>query len=175
MKIAIIGTHSTGKTTLLNELKKYIELPIITEIARKFSRDITDDPTMEMMRQSNIFCAQLMQEIKYNNGFLSDRSTIDNAAYMILALQKYGHQIPLKQYIYITKCIKKAIEHGQDQYDYLFYIPVEFDAIDDGFRNMDEVERENINFIIKMSKPFKTIEITGTVEERVNKVLEYIL
>lgn len=173
MKIAIIGTHSTGKTTLLNELKNHIDLPIITEVARDFPRCTINDPVTEMGRQISIFNAQLLAEMNHFNGFLSDRSTIDNAAYMILSLQKYSNDIPLNDYINVLVSIEFAIDHGEE-YDYLFYIPIEFPLVNDGFRDMDEIERVNIDFIINKIKP-KIIKITGTVEERVNKVLEYIL
>jgi len=171
MKIAIIGTHSTGKTTLVNELKKHIDLPIISEVARNFPRDITDNPINEMNRQMNIFRLQLSEELRHKI-FISDRSTIDNAAYMIDALQKYGYYISKKLFVDVIGCINIAIENI-DRYDYLFYIPIEFDCVDDGFRNTDEVERENIDMIINKLVPNKIV-ITGTIEERVKKVLEII-
>ncbi len=174
MKIAIIGTHSTGKTTLLNELKKHFkDLPFITEVARNFPRDITDNPIKEMERQLSIFEAQLTQEVLFENGFISDRSTIDNAAYMSLALRKYNKYLPFRNYIVTVNNIGVAINHG-DYYDYLFYIPIEFPVVDDGFRCLDEEERLAIDYIIKMLKPPKTIKIIGTVKERVNKVLEVL-
>jgi len=172
MKIAIIGTHSVGKTTLVNELKKYIDLPVISEIARDFPRDIIDNPTNEMIRQMNIFESQIYAEFCYYENFISDRSTIDNAAYMIDALQKYGYNIPKKLFVNVVKHINKAINNS-DYYDYLFYIPIEIPCVDDGFRNTDEVERKNIDIIIK-SLLKNRIEITGTVKERVEKVLEII-
>lgn len=173
MKLAIMGTHSTGKTTLVNELKKHIDLPIISEVARSFPRDITDNPINEMNRQMNIFDRQLYEEDLNYKGFISDRSTIDNAAYMILALREYGYYIPINVYMDVIKNIKLATNNINKFYDYLFYIPIEFETVDDGFRNIDEVERKNIDMIIKELYDIEYI-ITGTIEERVKKVLEII-
>lgn len=171
MKIAIIGTHSTGKTTLLKALKPHLNLSIITEIARQFPRDITDNPMAEMTRQIDIFRKQFYTEKLYEN-FISDRATVDNAAYMINALKIYGNLISPIMYINVIKNINKAINHAKE-YDYLFYIPIEFDTVDDGFRNTDNDERVLIDMIIKEIMP-ESVMITGTVEERVKKVLEVI-
>ena len=172
MRIAIIGTHSTGKTTLLNELRKHIDLPFITEVARSFPRDITNNPNLEINRQMDIFKAQMTEESRYDF-FISDRSSIDNAAYMIQALQQYGDYLSMEKYLDMIISIEEAIVH-RSEYDYLFYIPIEFDCVDDGFRCTNEHERVRIDYLINKLKP-ETIEIIGTVEERVNKVLEVIL
>lgn len=172
MKIGIVGTHSTGKTTLVNELSKYIDLPIISEVARDFPRDITDNPEREIKRQIDIANGQTLTEGLYNDGFLSDRSSIDNSAYMINALQKYGYYISKELYVDIISRIHMSIENVK-VYDYLFYIPIEFAAVSDGFRDTDEDERKDIDMIINKLLPNKIV-ITGTIGKRANTVLRII-
>ena len=173
MRIAISGTHSVGKTTLVNELKKHLDLNVISEVARDYPRDITDDPEGEMNRQLNIFHSQLEQEMENYMGFISDRSTIDNAAYMIRALKIYGHKLSIRDYLLVVNNINVAL-NTMYSYDYLFYIPIEFPSIYDGFRSTDEVERYEIDVIISELLGDDKIIINGTLEERVKKVLEII-
>lgn len=184
MKVAIIGSHSVGKTTLLNELNKHLNLPVITEVARRFPRDITDDSVKEMKRQINILDEQLFEEMQYDE-FLSDRSTLDNCAYIFWALKKYHKDLTIDYSSYVHNRTIEARQHAEDKYDHLFYIPIEFACVDDGFRNTDENERTFIDRRVnKMwmeamgsrTRPIYKPEyrITGNVKERVNKILEVL-
>lgn len=81
MRIAIIGTHGTGKTTLAKMLSSIFKIPILKELAR--NHDIRNaDPDEYVKIQKDILIEQIASERKYQN-FISDRSTIDNLAYWI--------------------------------------------------------------------------------------------
>ena len=76
---------------------------------------------MEMKRQTDIYHEQLFEEMILD-GFLSDRSTLDNAAYLARAIRKHHKDIGLDQYFYIFDCIREAKKHAET-YDHMFYIP----------------------------------------------------
>jgi len=173
MRIGITGTHGVGKTTLVNELEKYTDHQIIKEIARRYPRGINENPVTEINRQLDIFHAQMEEELNNNIGFVSDRTTIDNAAYMIYTLREYMNDLSLKDIVLVINNIYLAI-NNMSEYDVIFYIPIEFPCEDDGFRDTDEQYRQEIDFIIDTLLMEFRNTITGTVEERVKKVLEIL-
>jgi len=89
MKIAFIGTHGVGKTTLCFELAaalKRLDLSVdlVKEVARgcplPINRETTDDA------QNWILHTQVAREIELTNTFevtVCDRAVIDNYAYMV--------------------------------------------------------------------------------------------
>ncbi len=80
-RIAIIGTHSTGKTTLAKALSKELNIPFIEECAR--NHDVKHASVEEYIKiQKDILTEQISAENKHLD-FISDRSTIDNLAYWI--------------------------------------------------------------------------------------------
>ena len=177
MKVTIIGTHSVGKTTLLKALEPIINLPVITEVARRFPKELIDNPIMEMKRQTDIYHEQLFEEMILDD-FISDRSTLDNAAYMARAMRKHHKDISLNQYLYVFDCIREAKKHAET-YDHMFYVPIEFKVVDDGFRCTDENERKMIDryisswWIQTRGYDFEHY-ITGTISERINKIMKVL-
>lgn len=64
------------------------------------------------------------------------------------------------------------------KYDYIFYTPVEFDIVDDGFRPLDKDYQILIDREIKLLLDFYHIgyyTLTGTVEERIDKIKNIIV
>ena len=88
MKIVLIGSHSTGKTTLLNELKKHLNIPIIQELARaelaRIGKPLNQiAPARRLEVQERILKRHLEVEKKFES-FIADRSVIDILAYVYL-------------------------------------------------------------------------------------------
>src|SRR5688500_18595030 len=80
-RIAIVGSFSTGKTTLAEALAERLDLPLLPEVAREvvelgFNLDKDATPETETL----IFLRQYNNELS-NEQFVGDRSLIDVMAY----------------------------------------------------------------------------------------------
>lgn len=172
-KIALIGSHSTGKTVLVKRLAEITKIPVIEELARDYDMNTLDIYEYKFF-QKQLLLKQIESEmaLKLSNGsFISDRSTIDNMAYFLLKCKEVSTDEEEMRYVEV------AIENALS-YDYIFYIPIEFpmDTSDD-FRFKDELFREQVDEkIVQIIGLFKidAITISGTLEERVSSILEAI-
>jgi len=170
MRIAITGTHGTGKTTLAQVVAERLNLPLITEAARHVARvmGIThagifiQDKALARRFQQAVLREQIRAENNYPGGFVSDRSTLDCCAYwMAYGLEAYPG--------YEEICFSNP-------YDLLVYVPPEIPCRADGFRDTDEALRQLVDEHIKKSlalMPCPTIRVTGSPEERAAAVLEW--
>jgi len=88
VKIAIVGTESTGKTRLVTEIGKYFGVPTIPEFARETAEEmgVSDirgmTPQKTLIFQNIILEKKIKEESKYQT-FIADRSTADNLAYYL--------------------------------------------------------------------------------------------
>lgn len=89
MKIAFIGTHGVGKTTLCFDLASRLKrldigVDIVKEVARGCPLPINKDTTLEA--QAWILHTQISEEIAAGSSYeavVCDRSVLDNYAYMV--------------------------------------------------------------------------------------------
>ena len=92
MKIAFIGTHGVGKTTLCFDLASRLKrldigVDIVKEVARSCPLPINQDTTLEA--QAWILHTQIGQEIASRSQYeavICDRSVLDNYAYLVHAI-----------------------------------------------------------------------------------------
>jgi len=174
-KIAIVGSHSCGKTSLVKALAKRIEIPIIHEIAATFlpgSRAHIDT-------QYKIMRKQIDTEKEYKS-FLSDRSIIDNLAYSTLIYQTD----PAAFKCTYDKCIELAYRHiAFRPYDLLIVVDELLPLRPSAHRNfMEKSEQEFIlNFIrnelngdptMYMGIPY--IRVKGRIGERLKTIMDYL-
>lgn len=102
MKIALIGTHGVGKTTLCFELATRLKkidrgVQLVTEIARECPLPINKDTTLDA--QSWILHTQCAREVaaaQDDDCVVCDRSILDNYAYLVHAV---GRQADLDPWI----------------------------------------------------------------------------
>lgn len=144
MKIAIIGTHSTGKTTLLESLAQHFstqgkEVFILPEYARLCPFPINEETTLEA--QKWILLSQITEENKIlheDKVLLTDRATIDNFAYMY----RIGKSDAIENF---ERC---AVAHMRT-YDFVFKTQkLNLDAKEDGIRTTDLEFRDMIDRLI---------------------------
>ena len=144
MKIAIIGTHSTGKTTLLEHLSAVFkeqgkEVIILPEFARLCPFPINENTTLEA--QKWILLSQITEENKLDHKdkiLLSDRATIDNFAYMY-RIEKSDA---------IENFERCAVAHMRT-YDFVFKTQkLSLAAKEDGIRTTDLEFRDMIDRLI---------------------------
>lgn len=182
MRIAICGTHGTGKTTLARALSERLGVPMIEEVARKVIRNAGFQNTREYIEkagkeqlesiQRNILSRQIATEImtcgSSNGDFVSDRSVFDAVAYT----KAYG----VTGYV-LHEMIGEAVTHALNTYDLLVYVPPVIGLEDDGFRDTSESLRLDVDLYLK--KYIEAYELLGgmvlnieseTLDERVDEV-----
>ncbi len=171
LRIAIVGSFSTGKTTLANVAARALALPLLPEVAREvvelgFKLDKDATPETETL----IFLRQLRNETVHPS-FVGDRSLIDVMAYASWVLE---HQERRKEMALWDACIDIA-EHGlRSQYTHVFYLPVEFGIVPDGLRPLDpefQADIDNRMLDLLDLHDVQHVELRGSVEERLSKLL----
>jgi nicotinamide riboside kinase len=172
-KIALCGSQSVGKSTVINALKQKEELKyyvFIDEIVRKLVREenVKIDKNSTHDSQMRILEEHYKNIWKYRN-FISDRCALDAFVY---ATWDYVHgkftyaEHKIHESVFLD-CIKS--------YDYIFYIPIEFDIVPDGFRNTQkDYQREIDELFVKVIQKYniKSNKLTGTCENRVRQFCE---
>jgi nicotinamide riboside kinase len=148
MKVAIIGAHSTGKTTLLHHLSRHLtELGHTTSILPEYARLCPFPINVEATIDTQLWIQeqQINQEsaIDHSDNFLlCDRATIDNFAYLL----RIARQKNLSEHILAWE--ERAARH-MSTYDVIFKttkLPI--DAVRDGKRSTDEGFRNDIDILI---------------------------
>lgn len=168
LRIGVIGSHGVGKTTLVNEISEQLKLKPITEVARNYDVNSKDKETL-LKVQNLILNHQMLEESTLcNKGFISDRTTIDNLAYFILNTESTRAEL--------GKYLEIAISNI-DNYSHIFYIPIEFPLISDGFRNSNMCFQMKIDDkIIEILNCFniKYHTVSGGLEQRVQTIIKSV-
>ncbi len=169
-RIAISGSHSTGKSTVINALA---QIPSITERftiksevlrdIKKLGININEYGTDETQR---LVMSKFLEYSTIPNTIL-DRCALDGLVYTT--------------YLYEKKQVKKSTQRIAEsifenvRYDMYFYIAPEFDIVPDGVRS------ENFEFRNRVADLFEEyidayklnpIRLTGNVKQRVDQFLE---
>ena len=169
MKI-LLGSHGTGKTTLLKEVSTKFPEYYVTD---GFSRPVIKIGKMlelsnnEKQYAINELSAWAYQNYLTHKNVISTRSIVD----CIIYSQILAPELDIQNLITL-------FEETKDQVERFFYIPVEFDYVADPDRlshelqvKIDGVIKE---FMINRIPKEKVVILTGTVEERLNKISLYL-
>ena len=174
MKIAFTGAQSTGKTTLLKELKRdpdfSLKFDFRDEITRRMQKkglsinESGNDITQLLIMNSHIKNTLI-------DNVIMDRCALDGLVYTDWMYRKGK----IQQWVieYADNVFKMLI----DRYDYIFYLVPEFDIEDDGVRSTDIDFRNEIVILFEQyikAWNIPVIKLTGTVEQRLNKIKETI-
>jgi nicotinamide riboside kinase len=162
MKIAFCGSHGTGKSTLMNELAKlsvFHNYTFIDSISRNLPKGWKDKRS-----QAYVNNRYLYKHLFYRN-FVSARSFYDAWAYSLENVGLTFHFCRFNMGIHLIK------------YDFLFYIPIEFNIIDDNYRPIDteyqkKIDTNLLKLLTYANIPFYTI--TGSVEQRLTQIRDII-
>ena len=140
-KIAFIGTHGVGKTTLCFDLgavlkKRGLHVDMVKEVARLSPLPINRKTSLEA--QTWILTTQIAEEIRsaaHHEVVVCDRSVLDNYAYMVFAA---GRQ----------KWVEPLVDRWMKSYDLLFKVPFAAGAQADGVRDTDEFFMRQIDRLV---------------------------
>ena len=170
MRISISGSHSTGKSTVINALA---QIPSITErftIKNEVLRDIkklginineygTDSTQLLVM-------SKFLEYSTIPNTIL-DRCALDGLVYTTYLYEK--NQVK-KSTLRIAEAIFENV-----RYDLYFYIAPEFNIVPDGVRSENFEFRDRVAELFEeymVSYKLNAIRLTGSVKERVAQFIE---
>jgi nicotinamide riboside kinase len=186
IRVALMGAHGTGKTTLsgalverLNRLGiKAVSLPE----APRLICDRAGDPTFfrrgsnTPLRQDLILLVHLLQEL---NSLLcdvgvviSDRSLLDHWAYTLALFDQELIDEGL------SRIYDSFIADHCRNYDLIFFLPIEFEVVDDGTREGDRdfqsgIQRNMLDLVQKYG--LHVLMTRGSLEERTDFCLGAIM
>ena len=141
MKIAFIGTHGVGKTTLCYDLaallkRQDVHVDIVKEVARLSPLPINRKTSLEA--QTWILMTQVAEEIRSASQHavvVCDRSVLDNYAYLVFAT---GRQ----------RWLEPLVNRWMKSYDLLFKVPFASGVQADGIRDTDEFFMRQIDRLV---------------------------
>ncbi len=154
MKLALIGTHGVGKTTLAYELcsllkKSHHNVELVTEVARQSPFPVNAGTTLE--GQLWILHAQIAAELAAGRRaphVVTDRAVLDNYCYLV---NKFGRQPQLEAWLV----------WWMNSYDVLIGVPpVVAEIPADGFRSEDRAFQQRIHELLLEllnSEPFDAV------------------
>lgn len=171
-RIAIVGSFSTGKTTLAEAAAPKLGLPLLPEVAREIAAQgfkLDKDATVET--ETLIFLRQYYNEM-IHPGFVGDRSLVDVMAYAGWVL---SHQERRREFALWDTCLDIARHHLRSQYTDVFYVPIEFPIVPDGLRPIDPEFQADIDGRLREllhTYDVKYATLSGSVEQRLDALLE---
>jgi nicotinamide riboside kinase len=143
VKLALIGTHGVGKTTIAYEVCSLLKrsgqnVELVSEVARRSPFPVNAATTLQ--GQLWILHAQIAAELDAFRDaphIVCDRSVLDNYCYLV---NKFGRQPHLEQWL----------AWWMESYDLLAGIPPTTEEITpDGFRSEDRAFQRRIHELLK--------------------------
>lgn len=141
MKIAFIGSHGVGKTTLCYDLASRLKrldraVDLVKEVARSCPLPINRETTAEA--QAWILHTQIAHEIAaaaQNEIVICDRSVLDNYAYLV-------HRVGRRP------ALDGLVKEWVGTYDRLFKVPIVEAPTFDGRRDLSQSFQRDIDAVI---------------------------
>jgi nicotinamide riboside kinase len=171
MKIAFVGSFSTGKTTLANLFAKEWDYPLLPEVAREVVQlGFPLDQSATAETETLIFLKQWRAEAVHER-FVADRSIYDVLAYADWVMEHQDGDRKENHLWYESREI--ATLDLRARYDHVFYLPVEFPIVLDGLRPDNpefqaDIDRRVVELLKGADVAFSTL--TGSVAERQEQV-----
>jgi nicotinamide riboside kinase len=141
LKLALIGTHGVGKTTLVYEVAALLKkadqnVELVTEVARRSPFPVNEATTLD--GQLWILHAQIAAEMEAAArapNVICDRAALDNYCYLV---NKFGRQAHLEQWL----------EWWMGTYSLLVCVPPADGIAADGFRSEDLAFQRRIHDLL---------------------------
>jgi deoxyadenosine/deoxycytidine kinase len=175
-KIALCGSHGTGKSTLLQGISKDLDIPVLDNTIRTFYKNIGIDDfdklpaNIRTQCQLNLLLNQIDREdSEGKNGFITDRSVLDYIGYMSVSSDMSGG---------VRGIYEQLIKARLQNYTHFIYIPVEFEATKEHLRadpRSQNVVAEAIEgYLQQWLNKDQYVVVRGAVEERLEQINKYI-
>jgi predicted ATPase len=146
--IGFTGSHGSGKTSLIQYTKeKYGFKFALSGLARRVAETEYDNDLELISKnvlefQTAVISKKIIWERRHKPyGFLTDRTTIDNIAYLVAS----SDGIPTEA---LFKYLHRGMEHAQKTYDMIFIVSPLFDIPPDPGRSSDPGSKLRIHYII---------------------------
>lgn len=175
MKVAVIGSHGTFKTTLVHFLAGVLKakgknVGTIREVTR--ACPYFKGTHGNVMAQNWILLTQAQWEREFQDVYdyvLCDRGLIDNFIYAMEAYEKEQQQIP--------PWLEPFVLHHTTSYHFLFKTPLAPEGlINDGIRSVDREWQKEIDTKLKLyleEKKISYIELPAAEGESQDDIIEY--
>lgn len=177
LRIVFSGSAGIGKSTLINALKKKYDF---FNVQKEPIRGILKDKTKVDFADDDIQLRILNNQRNYlleNSFVMADRSCLDSFSYCEGLRAEGKTNISEDVYKFIEAESKLIMQSCF--VDMIVFPPIEFDLVDDGFRNIDPISQRKMQDVMETNIyewgiNHKVIRPSGSVEERVNFVSMYI-
>lgn len=169
MKI-LLGSHGVGKSTLLQEVQKHFKDYFITD---GFSRPVMriskklDFSKTEIQVSINELTVWAYKNYLAHSNLISTRSIVDCIIYSQILCPNLS-----------VKEMEDLFKETVDQIEWFFYIPIEFEFIQDPER-LDEVLQKKVdNLLVKFIDQYipkdKLVVLRGSIDERLDTIKKYL-
>jgi len=167
MKIAVVGAHGTGKTTVCREIAQKLKYNYIPDVvAEAFRLNFTINEETPPESQFWILSKQIELERNTPAPWIMEKSLWDNVIYGSFSIKDKE----------VLSVIEKIVE-ANAKYDIVFYLPIEFPIPDDGLRSLNVefqkfVDGKMLEYL--KSHGIKYHTLTGDNDKRVNSAVKII-
>lgn len=169
-RVALVGSSSTGKSTVFELLKlklpKYDFIDESTRFVKSFGFPINEEGVSETQLAISSFHLYALCQPGH---LLLDRCYLDVVVYT-----RFLPNVNERTRRYIEGLWNAGI---YNEYSHYIYFPIEFDVVDDGVRSTNEqwrqdVDKEFTKVLKEQNQSYLTV--TGSPKARVSQILQYI-
>jgi nicotinamide riboside kinase len=173
MKVAFAGSHSTGKTTLLDEIVRVATLQKVIAI-REIARVVIERGfPLEKNSTTDSFVNYIKDQLRAERDaekltfdlLVSDRTVLDAYGYAIV-----NHTLPRPHVPdYFIEMLQEVAIREAQFYDLFVFFPVEFDMTPDPVRPNDLAYREAVGSALKDALQqfgIRHVNVKGNIEQR---------
>lgn len=167
IKIVCTGSQSVGKSSLIKELKKiYPDFMYQKEFVRAIlPHEKVNRADFESQR---IILDSQKKFLRKNANMIEDRGPLDSISYTKWLRSKGLSDISDEDFLKLEKESQEAMEEAT----VIFFLPIEFPIVSDGYRTEDEDQRAEVedimlDYINKWNLYNKTKFIRGDLDSRV--------
>ena len=179
MKILVLWSYSTWKTTIINEMKKHypnLNFSIVPDTAREILEE--KNINVNTMTKEDVinFQIEIFERIKLHKEKLGwTQNYIIDWWEILLLIYFFDIHPNLKKYSNFIKDVYE--EFYKTNYDLVLYTPIEFRIEDDWIRHKDYIKRMNIDKRIRNyldSTEMSHLYLTWTISNRIEIIWKYI-